>query len=644
MRFSCMASTLSEPHSRRSDAAQRLVLTPLRSLACHLRELGGRARELTGALFVRVGPALLTALASGAAYGGGLAAFQLLAYQLRISCASRVWAPTLGMLATGAASAASGAAARAVRAGLASHAHRVRADIEGDAASSRRARGRVHPRQLLAPLAFKWDAQELLLDALTGMFALKALGGSFARAMPSDLRHPGAFACGSVPAAGAGYASEAQRLQLGQMMRRDGCHSCGTRSGPIIGDHQPPNKTIKLLRAQQSAGGAARADGAGLPPPLQQLGEWLGGIAAWGARGVGGAPPALLPRQAYYPQCVGCSRRQGALMSGEGRQLHARAGQCALVMHLERQPPPGLLPGVIVGAVQSYCAAHADGRAHGAPLRVRALAVAVRAGSSLAATPSAGCTPLCSRGGARPSLAATPLTGCMSPCAHSSTGPSVAATPLTGWTPPCARGGAGPPPLSPLLLASRGQAHCQEGAHSPGASGTPSSPLWVAQRQAHFQEGAHSPGAAGTPSSPMLAAQGPAHFQGRSGACTPTRAGGPASLWAWATPLKAWPTGEVEVYEDAYGECGCGPGWEDSDGEWRDCLPDVGPGARPDVGAGEAHSPKPSPRDPAADVSSVGGKTLTGAVVAARGARGTPRQLLLHEPLQLSPRRVAALG
>ena len=54
----------------------------------------------------------------------------------------------------------------------------------------------------------------------------------------------GALARESLPAAGSAYATDIQRAELRLLFRRHGCHHCGKRFGPVIADHQPPNKTV----------------------------------------------------------------------------------------------------------------------------------------------------------------------------------------------------------------------------------------------------------------------------------------------------------------------------------------------------------------------------------------------------------------
>lgn len=111
------------------------------------------------------------------------------------------------------------------------------------------------------------------VSAAAALVQFWVLGGRGWRLAPSCLRHPGAFSRTSVPAKGAGYASEAQRAVLKEMGQRHGCHTCGTRRAALYhGDHMPPNHLAKPGQTQR-----------------------------------------------FYPQCVTCSNMQG------GTMLHARA-------------------------------------------------------------------------------------------------------------------------------------------------------------------------------------------------------------------------------------------------------------------------------------------------------------------------------
>eukprot|EP00048_Salpingoeca_helianthica_P020332 m.6060 g.6060 ORF g.6060 m.6060 type:complete len:245 (+) comp4678_c0_seq1:101-835(+) len=99
---------------------------------------------------------------------------------------------------------------------------------------------------------------------------------------PSHLWNLGAFEGGSIPAKGAGYASEAEREQLQRIGKKSGCHTCGTRAGPFNGDHQPPNNITKQRR-------------------------WW----HFSSR-----------EQRFYPQCRPCSSRQGASLASNKPAYH----------------------------------------------------------------------------------------------------------------------------------------------------------------------------------------------------------------------------------------------------------------------------------------------------------------------------------
>jgi hypothetical protein len=85
---------------------------------------------------------------------------------------------------------------------------------------------------------------------------------------------PGPFACESIPAPTSGQLSTAERAENNENGDEYGCHTCGTAApgtprGNWVGDHQPPN-----------------------------------GLNIYGSA------------QRIYPQCLGCSQRQGGVVRG----------------------------------------------------------------------------------------------------------------------------------------------------------------------------------------------------------------------------------------------------------------------------------------------------------------------------------------
>jgi hypothetical protein len=131
------------------------------------------------------------------------------------------------------------------------------------------------------------------------------MGGRFRSIMPSDLAAPGALAFESIPARGDQYARPGIKRELTRIFRRDGCHHCGSRGGPVIGDHMPPNKL------------ALRGNG--------QLGAWLGeapiikqvgsGRVAWGRW-------QWAPHQGHsHSRKVGTSQHTGVVLGGSFARL-----------------------------------------------------------------------------------------------------------------------------------------------------------------------------------------------------------------------------------------------------------------------------------------------------------------------------------
>ncbi|GBF88397.1 hypothetical protein Rsub_01109 [Raphidocelis subcapitata] len=221
-------------------------------------------------------------LASTAAYGLGVTATQLFGYALRISCATPVLGPCFGMLGVGFASALAGRAAAQTQ-----QLFEAGCDVR-----------RV---KWWAPV----QADEALLDSFMGVLFFRAMGGRFRSLMPSSLVAPGALAFESLPARGDGYARPLMKRELSRIFRRDGCHHCGSRRGPVIGDHMPPNKLV------------LRGDG--------QLAAWINGLPI--VRQVRALTGAKVPRvrQRFYPQCQRCSIKQATAL---------RNGVRVLVVHL----------------------------------------------------------------------------------------------------------------------------------------------------------------------------------------------------------------------------------------------------------------------------------------------------------------------
>lgn len=113
-----------------------------------------------------------------------------------------------------------------------------------------------------------FNKEDLCVSGVLGMAVFKTLGGRFSAVLPSNLYKPGAFAHQWIPARWEQYAAHYERHLIQQFGAKYGCHSCGTRQGRFIADHQPP---IKL------------------------------------------SGPGELLR--FYPHCIKCSSLQGAALS-----------------------------------------------------------------------------------------------------------------------------------------------------------------------------------------------------------------------------------------------------------------------------------------------------------------------------------------
>lgn len=231
-------------------------------------------------------------VSSMGAYTAGLAAAQGVGAALRISCVTPVAGPIGGLLGVGFASALAGEASR--RAGKLQKEgwHRTFPFLTGK-----------------APLGAGLSMEELLMDGAIGIVAFRMMGGHFRRVMPSDLTKVGAIARESIPAAGMQYAGDEKRKELARFFRRDGCHHCGTKRGPVIGDHMPPNKHVGDILKSESRRLIGRASKV---PVVAEFLEALG-------------ISTRQPLQRYYPQCRACSQKQAAAVRNDRshRVFHA---------------------------------------------------------------------------------------------------------------------------------------------------------------------------------------------------------------------------------------------------------------------------------------------------------------------------------
>jgi hypothetical protein len=205
---------------------------------------------------------------------------------LRVSCATPVVAPILGGLAVAAASAASAQVSFTVR----------RVCESG---------GRFEKVEFIS-------REKALFYALFGLVAYKVLGGRVRNVMPSNLIRPGAHAHSSIPARGVRYANDVESGLIKDLFKRYGCHHCGRRRGSAIADHMPAN----MLAKEAMAGNFF----------TRMLGK------------------QTAVAQRLYPQCLSCSKLQGAAL---------RHGKQRLVFHYHRGiPQPPAWTGFCIGALQ----------------------------------------------------------------------------------------------------------------------------------------------------------------------------------------------------------------------------------------------------------------------------------------------------
>lgn len=222
------------------------------------------------------------------AFWTGLATAQAAGVALRVSCATPVAGPIGGFLGVGFASALAGQAA--IKCRMWEKDHKL-------------------PWQYSRGIMQGVHSRDVLVDAALGIALFKFMGGRFRSVMPSDLLKVGAIGKESLPAGGPAYATEEKRGEILRFFRRDGCHHCGTRKGPSIGDHMPPNKMVaETIKAMKKTLG------------LHKLFNMPYVRKAAASMNI----PVGPPRQRYYPQCQSCSQKQASAV---------RMGRSILVMH-----------------------------------------------------------------------------------------------------------------------------------------------------------------------------------------------------------------------------------------------------------------------------------------------------------------------
>ena len=217
--------------------------------------------------FERSTSAIQDVASGGLIFVGVIKLAQVLSGVFRVSCATPILAPIIGLTAVFCGGASAGAA------------------IAIQNLPSARARLPLDTREGLRRLREMWaDPRTLLFiaqHAAASVCAYKLLRGRFSSLLPSDLRFPGAFSLrvASLPATLV-YAEKAERASIQAFGRLLGCHSCGglrhgwlskrlrsaeAQSGVFIADHMPTVKAAKRLSEKWWWRAMA------LPPPTQRF-------------------------------------------------------------------------------------------------------------------------------------------------------------------------------------------------------------------------------------------------------------------------------------------------------------------------------------------------------------------------------------
>ena len=274
-------------------------------------------------------PCALAGAASALSMVASMHAFQKLAMFARVSSATPVFGPILGAGSTAIASVLAGQASVLIsdvtlqRKGRSitqpSHTLLMRNDTNsfdgnlGSFYAKKASRKRKSARKERSFVETFWEEDETRFDAVMGgvLFYL-ASWGTFSRAMSSDVTEVGANAFKSVKANGANYANSTQKAVLHNFMKKYGCHHCGKKTFPVVGDHMPPNK---------KAFGSASAAAASRGPNVSHARKFYNFVR-------------MVPSQRFYPQCESCSGLQSVAIRTGTKTLvsHSAHAKIALVV------------------------------------------------------------------------------------------------------------------------------------------------------------------------------------------------------------------------------------------------------------------------------------------------------------------------
>eukprot|EP01026_Neomeris_dumetosa_P060718 TRINITY_DN5726_c0_g2_i1.p1 TRINITY_DN5726_c0_g2~~TRINITY_DN5726_c0_g2_i1.p1 ORF type:complete len:329 (-),score=38.46 TRINITY_DN5726_c0_g2_i1:304-1290(-) len=244
-------------------------------------------------------------VSSGLGFTAGMTTFQLIGVGTRISCATPVLGPIVGAVGVGVASALAGQVSFAV-----------------EEVMKGRKLDWANPYKNVS-------GRDIVWDAISGIIIFKSVGGRFRNLLPSDVLKPGAMAVESLPAKGKEYVTGTQKQELKRLYKTYGCHHCGTKSGPPIGDHMPCNKFVW--------GGAKE------PPKYKTITNPFNKKFRE-ALGLPVGPPP----QRYYPQCRKCSNIQAAVVrANKGTKLIVHFG------NIQKEHLTGVVVGLRQGRKQS---------------------------------------------------------------------------------------------------------------------------------------------------------------------------------------------------------------------------------------------------------------------------------------------------
>jgi hypothetical protein len=269
-------------------------------------------------------PLICTSCCSAMTMNYTMHMFQKIALIARVSSATPLFGPVLGLSSTAIASVLAGQMSLLIsdmtltRAGGKKHFSTTNNNNNNfrdvfSFSNNNNNNNKQKKRRKGGTLETSWEAEETSFDAVFGSVLFFAASlGTFSRAMPSDVSEVGANAVKSIKAQGSNYATQSEKSFLHAFMQKYGCHHCGKKTLVVIGDHMPPNKT-----AFGSGASAAASRGSNVSI-ARKFYNFI----------------RMVPSQRFYPQCESCSGLQSVAVRTGMKTLvsHSAHAKCAILI------------------------------------------------------------------------------------------------------------------------------------------------------------------------------------------------------------------------------------------------------------------------------------------------------------------------